>query len=223
VFQTGDKDITVETISKTSFGLQWYLQKRIEKFLSRNWPPKNNTHLFLDMMSHVMDKITTCTKACIICDKKLEFSMLKPTICDNPLCQFSYDQYGLGADVAAAIKHHPEVVDLLVSITDAAAQGDFRRFNPYPHHVEVKYKDNGKEVVKSFTVGKDGKDLNLIHRLLDMLPPIKELQKFDTSDQIRQFCNEKDKLLFPLLRWIITSNRAHLAGLKSSEVRLHHP
>jgi hypothetical protein len=35
VYQTGEKDIQQEDISKTSFGLQWYLQKRIEKFLSR--------------------------------------------------------------------------------------------------------------------------------------------------------------------------------------------
>jgi hypothetical protein len=168
-----------------------------------------------------MDKITTCTKACVICDKKLDFSMLKPTICDSALCQFSYDQYGLGTDVAAAIKHHPEVVDLLISITDAAAQGDARRFNPYPTGVETKFKQNGKEVVKSFTTpgSKDGKDLPLLHRLLDKLPPIKELQKFDSSNQIRQYLNEKDALLYPLLRWIITSNRAHLAALKPSEVR----
>lgn len=79
--------------------------------------------------------------------------MLKPSICDNHLCQFSYDSYGLGADIAAMLRKEPLVVDLLICFTAAAAKGDVRRFNPYPFGVEVRTKKDGKEEVKTLSNG----------------------------------------------------------------------
>ena len=34
--------------------------------------------------------------------------------------------------------HNPEVVDMLVCLTGAAATGDLKRFNPFPNGVEAK-------------------------------------------------------------------------------------
>ncbi len=51
----------------------------------------------------------------------------------------------LGADVASEIRDGPDVVDLLISFTYAAARGDIRRFNPFPVGLEVKYLDEEKK------------------------------------------------------------------------------
>ena len=47
-------------------------------------------------------------------------------------------QYGLGEDIALYVQRNPEVVDLLVCLTAGAAQGDVRRFNPFPAGVEAR-------------------------------------------------------------------------------------
>jgi hypothetical protein len=52
--------------------------------------------------------------------------MLKPTVCDKSLCLFSYNQYGLGADLASEIRNAGNIVDILISFTVAAAMGDVR-------------------------------------------------------------------------------------------------
>jgi len=101
----------------------------------------------------------------MICDKKLDFQMLKPSICDNPLCQFSYDSYGLGADIAALLRKEPLVIDLLLNFTAAAAKGDHRRFNPYPFGVEVRTKKDGKEDVKTLAQGFVKPFFNLYHKV----------------------------------------------------------
>lgn len=47
-------------------------------------------------------------------------------------------QYGLGEDIASFIHRNPEVTDLLISLTGSAAQGDVRRFQPFPLGVEAR-------------------------------------------------------------------------------------
>lgn len=59
--------------------------------------------------------------------------------------------------------------------------------------------------------------MGLIADVLDTLPPIKDLAQFQTSEALRAHLDTYHKLLYPLLRWIITSNRAHLARLKEHE------
>lgn len=107
-YQSDTRNLGDALVSVRSFGLQWFLQKRLENFLSKNWPPRH-THLFLDICSYAIDKIMTCTDTCMICDKKLLFSMLKPSICEDPLCLFSHEQFGLGVDPASEIASSPEV------------------------------------------------------------------------------------------------------------------
>lgn len=45
---------------------------------------------FCRLYSHIIDRTKSCTKYCIICDKPLDYVGLKPAVCDNPLCTFSY-------------------------------------------------------------------------------------------------------------------------------------
>jgi len=50
----------------------------------------------------------------------------------------SFMQYGLGEDISEFIRVNPEVSDLLISLTAAAAKGEnVKRFNPFPQGLEV--------------------------------------------------------------------------------------
>jgi len=197
----------------SSFGLQWMLVSRVTQWIKSNWPPKD-TRFFVHLMEYVKDRINNCTKNCIICDSVLPYQMLKPAVCDSALCLYSYDQYGLGADVASEIRNGKEVVDLLISFTIAASLGEIKRFTPFPQlEVKVHDKATGVSDVLSFMNG-NTKNNTKVKSVLDKLPSIQELSDLATdSKTIKENLDKLDPLAFPLLRWIITSNRAHLAKL----------
>jgi poly [ADP-ribose] polymerase 6/8 len=175
------------------------------------------------MMSYAIDKLMTCVDNCMICDKRLAFSMLKPSICDDALCLFSHEQFGLGVDPAAEIAAHPEVVDMLISCTMAAAVGgDCKRFTPFPAHLEVKWKEaNGKEVTKRYQAVPTGdptnNDLLLVKGVIDKFPSVTEMARWPTTQELKTELDRRDHMCYPLLRWILTSTRAHLERLKPGE------
>ncbi len=59
-------------------------------------------NFFLNLITFVIDRINTCTRTCIICDAKLGFEMLKPSVCDKKICLYSHEQC-----VADAFIEHP--------------------------------------------------------------------------------------------------------------------
>jgi hypothetical protein len=219
LYQTSAADLNTEILASSTFGLMWYLQKRLERYIGKNWPPTANNHLFLDMITYAVDKISVCTKTCVICDTPLAFEMLKPSVCDSALCTFSSEQYGLGQDVVAMLQHNPEVFDLLISstwsITHRALDNstDGKRFSPFPSGVEVNDL-NGK--LLTFMKGSDN-NYNLIKDALYALPSVKDMAGYGTSQSLKKFLDSKHPMAFPLLRWILTSNRTHLAKLKPEE------
>lgn len=121
-----------------------------------NWPPKPDNRFIVNAINHCVLRINDCTKTCIICDGPLPFQMIKPSVCSNPLCVHSYEQYGLGADVATEIRDSSDVVDLLISFCYAISSGDTRRFNPFPLGVEVKKLDENKREITENFVKEDG-------------------------------------------------------------------
>jgi len=127
--------------------------------------------------------------------------------------------------VASEVRDNPSVVDLLISFCYAISQGDHRRFNPYPIGVEAKVLDTStpgikKELSKHFMAENDDKVKNLtaIKRVLDLLPAVADLAKKTDSKSLSSYLDTIDPLCFPLLRWVITSNRAHLAKLEKDEM-----
>jgi len=69
----------------------------------------------------------------------------------------------------------------------------------------------------SFFEGEYGKAKNfkLLVDTLQMLPSIDDLVKMagGSNDELRKKLNEKSPLLFPLLQWTLSSNRAHLEAI----------
>eukprot|EP01114_Cavostelium_apophysatum_P019380 TRINITY_DN6231_c0_g1_i1.p1 TRINITY_DN6231_c0_g1~~TRINITY_DN6231_c0_g1_i1.p1 ORF type:complete len:564 (-),score=140.41 TRINITY_DN6231_c0_g1_i1:26-1717(-) len=222
LYQSGDVNLGKEKLDDvSSFGLDWQLRARLNDWLNEpgNWPPKD-LHFIQKVMDHMIYTIKNCTKNCIICNDPLPFQMIKPAVCDNTLCVHSHEQYGLGADVASEIRDSPDVVDLLISFTIAASQGEERRFNPYPVGVEVKYLDDQKRELTAHLMNeKDVTKRNLasVNKVVSAMPAVEELTQLADTKSIKTFLDTKDKLAFPLLRWIITSNRAHLAKCEPAD------
>ena len=53
-----------------------------------------------------------CNKYCVICSSLIEYAGMKPTVCGGPLCKMGFEEFGLGFDLAAELREHPQIVDL---------------------------------------------------------------------------------------------------------------
>jgi len=109
---------------------------------------------------------------------------------------------------------------LFISI---ASKGDVRRFTPFPKHIETTWKDPGGEPqVAKFMVDATKEptapDAQKVSAVIDKLPSVTEMQKYENTAALKEALDRIDRLCFPLLRWILTSNRAHVTKLKDHEV-----
>eukprot|EP00698_Gefionella_okellyi_P004895 TRINITY_DN14524_c0_g1_i1.p1 TRINITY_DN14524_c0_g1~~TRINITY_DN14524_c0_g1_i1.p1 ORF type:complete len:609 (-),score=127.86 TRINITY_DN14524_c0_g1_i1:51-1877(-) len=224
VYQTTDTDFSQRHVNEHSFGLQWLVQKRVEYQMT--WPIRdedtNPEEWLPSVVAHCCDAVRHCNKSCMICHENLEYVGLKPAVCGKPLCTFSHMQFGLGEDVVSALNAHPEVMDLLISLTVSASNADVNRFNPYPAGLEVTIREEGAKDVKvlSFMKGPDldtDRDNVRVQQALAHFTEVQRMASFPNSKKLQEALDVHDRLTFPLLRWIISSCRAHLAPLAPSD------
>ncbi len=64
-------------------------------------------------------------------------------------------------------------------------------------------------------------DANAVRAVANKIPAVATLQKLTDTKHLKEYLDTIDPLCFPLLRWIVTSNRAHLATLESKEVHFY--
>ena len=60
---------------------------------------------------------------CCVCGKKLGVFHLKPTCCDDQLCQYSFLNLGVGTNIIGEIKRDPLATDFLIVLAGAASIG----------------------------------------------------------------------------------------------------
>ncbi|PVD20092.1 hypothetical protein C0Q70_20586 [Pomacea canaliculata] len=171
---------------------------------------------FLVMLyQYARQRTSTLNEYCVVCDEPHIFqngAMLKPAVCSRALCVFAYQTLGLMADAACDIATGAEVVDLLIALTKAACRSSRRAviFEPFPDVVDPK---NPKELVFSAK----NKDYARLEQVLKKMPHMKELT-MATAKDLQMKMDKVDILLFPLLTWIISSNRSHIVKLPSDKL-----
>ena len=131
---------------------------------------------FIDLSDH-----------CCICRKPLEPGV-RPSVCDNTLCNFQFSQLGIGNSVSQEIKNDPDVADLVISLFAAALDTPF--LTPAP----------------------PGLDVTNMRALIDYLPPVSQMATAANDAKLRDQIGDSS---FELLRWILLSNRSHLIRLPS--------
>lgn len=52
-------------------------------------------NVFVGILKYMNYKFENCSSNCVICDQKLGFEGMKPTVCDNELCIHSLEEYGI--------------------------------------------------------------------------------------------------------------------------------
>ena len=92
---------------------------------------------------------------CIICYDPHPISMIKPTICNNPLCLFKSQELGIGISLEDEIKRDKEVVDLLMSFTYIGSDGNH-------------YTPDSKDIIKNEKTPKEIIDATNLDNITDL-------------------------------------------------------
>eukprot|EP01087_Luapelamoeba_hula_P016667 TRINITY_DN5141_c0_g1_i1.p1 TRINITY_DN5141_c0_g1~~TRINITY_DN5141_c0_g1_i1.p1 ORF type:complete len:723 (-),score=132.06 TRINITY_DN5141_c0_g1_i1:71-2239(-) len=181
--------------------------KRSQQMLNQSQAGKAKTNFFIAMISYLKSRIGNCSNFCPICDARHECEGVKPIVCSKPDCIWRYEELGLGANVNSEIARAPEVVDLMISLALSASECARAEdvLVPYP---------------SDFLDEKKAKDFNRLKQTLNDLPPLSDLKEFS---EIRATLDKLDpnppghKVYYRLIRWLLTSNRAHLIRLSEEQ------
>ena len=177
-------------------------QMRIDEvpFLPFNW--------LLRVVHHLEDCVRTCNHRCLVCDRPVDHVGIKPVVCPSELCIMSYEELGVGLDVAGEIKRDPSLADLLISLLYASAHGG---------RIELMFPEQVRAGNESFMSGDGVKDVPKLQRVISLLPSVNLMIEWTDAGIFRGHMDQLDVLCYPLLRWMFSSNRSHLRCLKDHE------
>ncbi|XP_069384370.1 protein mono-ADP-ribosyltransferase PARP6-like isoform X2 [Paralichthys olivaceus] len=146
-------------------------------------------HGFLvQIMRYAEQRMPMLNEYCVVCDERHVFQngpMLKPAVCTRELCVFSFYTLGVMSGATEAVATGAEVIDLLVAMCRAALQSSRKSiiFEPYP------------SVVDPYN------------------PKALAFTPKGPYTEIRKQMDKLDPLAYPLLQWILASNRSHIVKL----------
>ncbi|XP_061172332.1 protein mono-ADP-ribosyltransferase PARP6-like [Saccostrea echinata] len=195
---TEDEDNLTQVATSSWFGKN---SKRI---------PSPNLGFLVQIYQYARQRLPTLNEFCVVCDDAHVFqngAMLKPSVCSRELCVFAFQTLGVMADAAESVATGAQVVDLLVAMTRAACNSPRKDaiFTPYPTVVDP-------NCSTELALNPKSKDYDLVKRILGCIPPTEQLAKTDSSN-IKKGLDTQNKLAYPLLQWIISSNRSHIVKL----------
>ncbi|KAK7009383.1 poly [ADP-ribose] polymerase 6 [Biomphalaria glabrata] len=168
--------------------------------------PSLDYGLLSQIYYYMQERITTLSNFCPICDNLhpgcADKVLLKPVVCTNTLCMFTYQTFEAMTDLAHWINVQPEVVQLLILLTKAAIEHSRDgHLSPAPL---IFNPENSTELIV---------DLNTkcseLREITKFIPDIKDMLDL-SEDLLKNNFQEAHIASYPFLRWIISSLRAHI-------------
>lgn len=169
--------------------------------------------LLVCVLHAIEESILSCNKACLVCDKALDFVAIKPSICNAELCLTRLTMFGFGLDVINELQINACVSDLLISMFYAAAHNVARIDLCFPR--EVVSRDGGLH----FRCPDGSDNVLLLQAVLNAMPPVHVMVALagGTESGLRAALETVHPLLFPLLRWLFASSKGLLRKLQPDE------
>ena len=175
--------------------------------------PSRDAGFLVMVYEYCHQRLDTLNEFCVVCDEPHIFqngaTMLKPTVCGRELCVFAFQTLGVMSEAAEDIATGPEVVDLLITMAKAAYKSERRDliFDPFPTVVDPINP-------QSLALIPSHKDFSRCEKALGVL----DMQKMSCylGPELKKTVDAQDKLAYPLLQWLIGSNRSHIVRLPAS-------
>lgn len=142
------------------------------------------TEVFFELSDH-----------CCICERTLDISGIKPLVCNDKICNFSFTEIGVSANIIGEIRRDPTANDLLISLASTTFQTKF--FDPKPPNI------TNEEFYNFFNT----------------LPSMNQLVKECKNDQELKKILKNDKN-FEILKFLILANKAHIITLNQPEIQI---
>jgi hypothetical protein len=167
------------------------------------WRPEGG--FLRHIADYVFHRLLTSAQYCVICDKPHMFgaNMLRASVCSRDVCVFAFQEFNVGNDAADTIATDGGVIDLLLRIFKAATMSSRadKILSPYPHVMDPM---NPK---LAFFDPKT-KNLDELRGVIRHFPTVTEVLGANSLAQLKSRAMAKDPRVFPLLEWVINSNRA---------------
>ena len=165
------------------------------------------------ILEYCKKRLKTLNDFCVVCDLPHVFQnggMLKPAVCGRDLCIFSSQTLGVMADATTDIATGPQVVDLLMVMAKAACNSVRKTdiFDPYPCVIDPRNPNNLALCPKN-------PDYERCREIFNNMPSMRQLTQHQ-GEGLKNYMDKKDKLAYPLLSWLITSNRSHIVKLRKT-------
>lgn len=197
----------MDTLQRASFNyvdstlllLEQQASKATKRDLDEYWDYVCCRNPLVQIITFVNNVIQTAHLRCLICDDPIDHVGLKPVICNKDICMMAYEEMGVGLDVTAELIRDPDTIDLLLTVLYAAAHGG---------RIELCF----PEPVFDGVVNKA-----LLETVLKVYPSVEEMVQLAMRGTLKETLNSAHPKAYPLLRWIISSNQAHIRPLQAEE------
>ncbi|XP_065910990.1 protein mono-ADP-ribosyltransferase PARP6-like [Dysidea avara] len=172
--------------------------------------PSLGNGFLCQLMDYILQRIKTLNEFCVICDERHVFdcALLKPCVCTRTLCVFSFQTLGVMADAAEAIATDADVVDLLIAMANAAVCSGRKDviFDPYPSIVDPSNPN-------LLALDPSNKDYERVKKILKVIISSREAAIEGRGSHLKGTMDEGHVCAFPLMQWILASNRSHIVLL----------
>ena len=197
----------MDTLQRASFNyvdstlllLEQQASKATKRDLDEYWDYVSCRNPLVQIITFVNNVIQTAHLRCLICDDPIDHVGLKPVICNKDICMMAYEEMGVGLDVTAELIRDPDTIDLLLTVLYAAAHGG---------RIELCF----PEPVFDGVVNKA-----LLETVLNAYPSVEDMVQLAMQGKLKEALNAAHEKAYPLLRWIISSSRAHIRPLQQEE------
>lgn len=171
------------------------------------------------LLNHITDIILRRTpnisKYCVLCDCPHLFTtvMLRPAVCSREVCVFQFHEMKIGSDSAESVATDAGVVELLIAIfRDAAlSQRANTILTPFPAVADPR--DSGKRLA----IDPSNPDFEKVKGIVSRsFPKTQDVVKCEDLQALKERLERIEPLAYPLLEWVIASNRSHLIQMSET-------
>eukprot|EP00939_MAST-03C_sp_MAST-3C-sp1_P004987 g4987.t1 len=208
---------------------------------------KSRANFLIRVVHKIMEFVRNYTTRCLICNAPLAYPGAKPTACHKSLCQYRFRAIGLGVDIRKAIVEQRGLFDLLLFFFWMCVQPGGKSIWPQTYAWDLKDPKMvypwmlvaDSDVRKGRSSGShpifyeddykakkpQNRGLANLKTIMDKMPKLRLIAQWAKKERdakgrypLYRELSEKDDLLLPLIRWLYTSNMAHVRRLKKSEM-----
>lgn len=160
----------------------------------------NNKNPFICLALFISLQLKLLPGWCLVCWKKLPFSVTRMRTCDDDLCLYRFEELGLGVSVLDEVQSNPALVEADLSLAFSAVESSRDVFEPFPGFLLVNHQIRGRsgwfsnksmhsgrqKQTSTQNEGRVNKMTVTLKDVLSSIPAVEELMKCSTERALKK-------------------------------------